>query len=612
MKKFYPYLFLLLTISVCSFFWDKIKIPYDQTNLIQGEFFSKEYNPINEMLRFLIFVFSSLIIFLISYLQCNKNETYKIRPNNNEFFLKRTVSIFNNSKTINKITFILLTIITLEFLVIDFKLYISEIDIFHEGTSLVPPTNYLFKNSFWLSTLYDYGFGGNNLGLFISKFTNHHSIGSIRFVKLFLIFLNKILLVLICRKLSLTLNFNENLKYIFFLVLSLVIISFIDYTNPDLSYYPPRACVFLLFVLLLVDALIGKKNSILKPLIVGIFSLASILWWIDIGIYINAIIVIVSIYLIIQKEYFKISFIFIGIFVAWIIFLICLPTDEINEFFYQLKFILSISGYLLGIEYPEPFSPHSIRETKALLFVIVSGIFVIILNFNKRMNLKFDTKVIISFLFISSIIFFQTSLMRTDTPHIKVASGSYMFVFYFGIFYFIFYNLQNTKFMIFLKNFYFNFFLVVFICFFTILNFNILHVLNILHSKKNIETLIYAEDKLFLKDNYKKFLKYYSEISKDDQCVQILSDDIALPYLLKKPSCTQFFIPAHILIGWNENKFIDQINKSNPNFILYSSEMKWLTNKKNMPNVDLFIKNNYYLYNNFMGWIIYEKNKLFK
>ena len=91
----------------------------------------------------------------------------------------------------------------------------------------------------------------------------------------------------------------------------------------------------------------------------------------------------------------------------------------------------------------------------------------------------------------------------------------------------------------------------------------------------------------------------------------ILSDDISLPYLLKKPSCTQFFIPAHILIGWNENKFIDQMNKSNPNFILYSSPITMLTNKKNMPKVDLFIKNNYYLFRDFMGWKIYEKKKNF-
>ena len=119
---------------------------------------------------------------------------------------------------------------------------------------------------------------------------------------------------------------------------------------------------------------------------------------------------------------------------------------------------------------------------------------------------------------------------------------------------------------------------------------------------------IYAADSKFLSDKYKIFVKYYSKLSKDDDCIQILSDDIALPYFLKKPSCTQFFIPAHILIDWNEDKFINQIQKSNSQFILYSSPLIWLNNKDNMPNVVSFIKSNYYLYNNFMGWHIYKKN----
>ena len=72
MKKFYPYLLFIIFLIGCIFFWDKIKIPYDVSNLIQGEFFSKKNNPINEILRFLIFVFIPLLIFLVSYLKFNK------------------------------------------------------------------------------------------------------------------------------------------------------------------------------------------------------------------------------------------------------------------------------------------------------------------------------------------------------------------------------------------------------------------------------------------------------------------------------------------------------------------------------------------------------------
>ena len=50
------------------------------------------------------------------------------------------------------------------------------------------------------------------------------------------------------------------------------------------------------------------------------------------------------------------------------IFCFILPVDEIKEFFFQFNFITSVSGYLLGIEYPQPFSYKSTRYTKALIF----------------------------------------------------------------------------------------------------------------------------------------------------------------------------------------------------------------------------------------------------
>ena len=198
--------------------------------------------------------------------------------------------------------------------------------------------------------------------------------------------------------------------------------------------------------------------------------------------------------------------------------------------------------------------------------------------------------------------------MRTDAPHIKYSSGPYMFILYFTFFYFLFNKLQNTKISILFKKISKSFALIILICFFGTINIKILNFSNIINLKNNVSSLVYAEDEKFLTDRYKNFLNYYSEVSKKDDCVQVLSDDIALPYLLKKPSCTQFFIPAHILSGWNEDKFIAQIKQSNSQYILYTSPLLWLDNKKNMPNVVSFIKKNYHLYIDYMGWHIYKKN----
>ena len=608
MKKIYPFIWLVVSLFFVTIIWELIKIPYDSTNLIQGEFFLKKHNPINEALRVLTFVLIPIFIFLISYLKCLKNTVYSINPYSNDFFLKKGKYEDDKNESIKKISYVFVLFLTLDFLIIDFSLHITEIDIFHEGTPLVPPLNNLFNDTLWLSTLYDYGLVGNNLGLIISKFTNNYSVGSVRFVNLLLLFFNQILLVFICRKLVSGLNLDKYAKNIFFIILTLLVISFIDYNVSTISYFPPRTCLFLLFLLVVTDFLMDIKNSFWKIFLVGNFSLLSILWWIDIGIYINLLIAVLLIYLMTQKEYFKVSYILIGIFSAWFIFVIYFPIEEIREFFYQIKFITSISGYLLGLEYPQPFSAHSSRETRALLLLIFAGVSVIVLNFNKNINLNFSAKFIISILFVSSIIFFQSSIMRTDTPHIKYSSGPYMFILYFSILYYLFYKLQKSKINIYFKKISSNFILISFICFFSIVNIKIINFSNLFKVKNNISELIYAADGKFLSDKYKIFVKYYSKLSKDDDCIQILSDDIALPYFLKKPSCTQFFIPAHILIDWNEDKFINQIQKSNSQFILYSSPLIWLNNKDNMPNVVSFIKSNYYLYNNFMGWHIYKKN----
>ena len=607
MRKIYPYLWLIITLFFATIAWDKIKIPYDATNLIQGEFFFKKHNPINEVLRVLVFILSPILIFLISYLICFKNETYKINQYSNEFFLKKEYTIHNN-ELINKTSYVILFFTTLNFFIIDFNLHVTEIDIFHEGTPLVPHLNSSSNDTFWLSTLYDYGLVGNNLGIFVSKFTDNYSVGSVRFIQLFLLFFNQILLIFICRKLILSLNFDKYIKNFFYIVFTLSVVGFINFNQGAISYFPPRSCLYLLFILITIEAITTEGNNFLKTFVIGSFSLLSILWWVDIGIYINLIIVILLIFLVTQKEYLKITYILSGIFFAWLLFIISFPLTEIKEFFYQIKFLTSISGYLLGLEYPQPFSAHSSRETRALLLIIFSGIFIIILNFNKKININFSTKFIISIFFVSAIIFFQSSIMRTDAPHIKYSSGPYMFIFYFSILYFLFHKFQNKKIIIYLKKLSKNFTIVLFISFFIIINIKITNLSSIVNIKKNIFALIYAKDEKFLSDKYKDFLKYYSELSSEDKCVQVLSDDIALPYLLKKPSCTQFFIPAHILPEWNENKFIIQINKSSPQFILYSSSLNLLNNKKNMPNVVSFIQENYHLYTNYLGWYIYKKN----
>ncbi len=57
------------------------------------------------------------------------------------FFLKKKYTLVNDNTTIKKISYVFLSFIVLDFLFIDFISYVTELDIFHEGTTLVPPLN---------------------------------------------------------------------------------------------------------------------------------------------------------------------------------------------------------------------------------------------------------------------------------------------------------------------------------------------------------------------------------------------------------------------------------------------------------------------------------------
>lgn len=70
-----------------------------------------------------------------------------------------------------------------------------------------------------------------------------------------------------------------------------------------------------------------------------------------------------------------------------------------------------------------------------------------------------------------------------------------------------------------------------------IFNFNLQNIKNIKFFKQNLNKLLDAKDEEYLIGENKKYinlLKLYSDLSKDDDCVQILSDEIIIPYLLKK------------------------------------------------------------------------------
>ncbi len=115
-------------------------------------------------------------------------------------------------------------------------------------------------------------------------------------------------------------------------------------------------------------------------------------------------------------------------------------------------------------------------------------------------------------------------------------------------------------------------------------------------------------DDKFLSDDYQKFIKTYKDLVKDENCVQQFTDDNAIPYLVNKPTCTKYYVNAHIIQNWTEENFIEELKYTSPNYIVYSSKINWFKSRNNAPNADKYILDNYYLFKDLTPWLIYKKN----
>ena len=620
MRKYLPIIissFFLLISILC---WDKITLPYDESNSIRGQHYLNKFNPQNDLLRFILLIVPAVVVYLAIYLKVDKF-TYNFKKKSKDYFLNNSLKK-NEKKNLGNYFFFFTIVIILEFLTFDFQ-SAFVIDTFHDTVFLTPPTNYLINKEFFSSTLYDYGLTGNNLGLVFYYLFGFYTLGSINFIKLILILFIKLFLVLISKRLIEYINFEHFYKKLFFILFTFIIISLPNYYDLS-SNFSPRSLLYLIAVLLIGSSLIIKKNKEIKFFLLGVFSVISLFWWFDIGFYINFLLILLSIYLIIHSEMRNFLFLVLGISLSWVLFLIFVPSNELKDFFLNLKFIINTTDYLIGLEYLKPFSENSFRWTKALLIIFFSCIFLINFNFSKKLNLNANLKIFLNLIFVSGIILFKSALTRSDVYHLKYSAGLYTLVFIFIITYLLFFYLKEKKFVInYLKSInnkkkdrmILSAFIALSLLFLSgslnTKNQNSIekNFTNLINFNSNIKTLIYKNTESHLIERDLLALQKYRELSLKDSCLQYFSDDNFFPYFINKPTCTKFYLSNQILTNFSEDEFILQLKKSMPNIILYKSPTKLLFNYDNLQNARKFIRDNYEFYENFNGFIFYQKIK---
>ena len=268
MKNVIPWLLLILGIIFSTIIWKYISFPYDTSNTITGQYSSNKVNPLNDTIRGLFFIFFPILLYLLAFVKFNKE------------LITKNISqsrINSSNRSIDYLVIILIILSILEFYTLNYKNFLGTLDVHHEGTFLTAQLNFFSKKQFWTGTFFDYGFLGNSIGVFFNSIFNDYSIGIQRFCFKFLILLNKILLILICRQIIISLNLS-NKKEILFLVFclsSISLASFYEHVTPIHS----RILIYLIFTFLIFNLITSKKNSILISLLSGFFSLFSILFY---------------------------------------------------------------------------------------------------------------------------------------------------------------------------------------------------------------------------------------------------------------------------------------------------------------------------------------------
>jgi hypothetical protein len=271
-----------------------------------------------------------------------------------------------------------------------------------------------------------------------------------------------------------------------------------------------------------------------------------------------------------------------------------------------------------GLIHPVPFFSDDSRATKTIIFFIITGIFVINICFNKSNNVSNNGRIFFIFFYLSSLIVYKSGLSRSDSGHIRGASEIVILLLStFIVYYFVTLSSQEKlkkKFSILNKKF-INLISVTTLLSIIIFNLEIYKIKNIPSVFKKIDNLMHAPDKEFLSnsnakewsefvsDEYNELIVYYKNLTKDEDCVQIFTDEQAVPYLMRKKTCTNYYQMLIAEPKKIQEDFVNQLQIKKPKIILYKSErVFWVQAENRLPIVNLYLEKNYEFHSKFKYW----------
>ena len=617
-KNLYIFFSVIVSILIVTLLWKHINLPLNNTVGAKGLLVSENYNPLNDTLRYAIFISIPLIVFLYSN-YIFKNKVINIK----KLIQEKEEVIINYYPILIVISFIFAIFIFFEFFSLNFSFSNYVLDQFHDGNYLTPFQNYLSSKNIWISSHVTHGASDIFYPALMSKILGIKSVGAVRVFDIFLILLLKLATIILAYQLTKITNLSKEGKILFFIIFTSILLLMSRYTFLASAYYFSHKDIYIiLFLILFTELFLSSNLKNISLLALPLIATLSFLFHVDIGIYINFILFFYFLYLIITKKYNDILLLLLSLFIVWSLTIFVVGLDEIVAFFKNTKSIVSSMDLIQGLKYPEPFfslknNQDGARATRGLLLQLTAGILVLnylIAGSDKKFKAK---KIFFVFVFLLSLIMYKNALGRSDASHIRMSNDLPILINSFFILNYLIsliekINFKNNKiykkFIIFLS--------FVFIFSYYITNHNHYNFNNIKNFKNGFVEYINLEDEVYLDEKTKKLIKHYKKIINKENCVENITFDDAMPYLLKKPSCTKYWASWLASSTKTQKDYILELRKVMPKYILYESlgennkgnrKFDGLGVYERIELVNSFVLSNYQKYIEIEGYIVLQK-----
>ncbi len=558
-KNIYYFFIILISLLVGYFAWPLIKLSNNNLDII-GEYSQKNYNSLNDFIRYFFFIAIPIVSFFFSKIYFEKKKI-------NEFFINFKIqnSFQISDNKIYLFLFLIILFVLFEFLSLSFLT--NKIDLFHDGQQLSSSYKSMIDGTLWSGSYIVIGIFYETLAnKILWKIFDINSIGLVKFTNLLYILITKVLLVLLSFEITKKINLPKFSKYIFFLLSSLILFNCIDYNLNSGEIISFREIPILLTLIIFINSI--NSNKFINYIFIGIIFVLTFLWSVDRAIVLTIFLIFLLLYLTLNKKKVQVITLILSITFGWLVLYLVL-NDEFIFFVSNTLSVIKEHTYINGIIHPLPFSEerNSTRATKNILIILISLIIVTNILFKNKIKYSNNFKIIFLILSIFCCLSYIYALGRSDGPHIKQTLAFPVIFFTTFFLYEILYFLSKSinKLEAKRSNIFFLLPILFLYVFFVNIDFN-----NIKNFSQRFEIYIGLEDKNFLNDDDILFINETSKIVEKEKCIQLFSNDAALLYLLKKPSCTKFYFVYSIGSNKKQKEFIEELK--NTNFLILNGK----------------------------------------